>query len=744
MINSITISQVASYGSNVSELNELSKFNYIYGANGSGKTTISRIIRDQSAYSNCQLAWSRTPPLETLVYNQDFVEKNFNQSSNLKGVFTLGEDSVNAEQQIKDAKDELDRIEARINGLNTQLGSLDPQTGKLGELAELEATFKEHCFTAKRTHDTAFKEAFTGYRNDAEKFKAKILEESSNNSAPLLTLEELKDKANSIFGEAPEKESLLNPFKANELLNTESKPILGKRIIGKEDVDIAGLIQRLDNSDWIKKGTTYLDESGGNCPFCQQTLPSGLTEQINEYFSESFERDTQEIETVYTDYKTDGDRLIIVLDALINTTTQHLDKQLLKVEADLFMTTWQSNLQLLKKKKKEPSKKVELHSLLNCIDSITQLIEDTNTKIQASNRVVDNLKNEKAELTKQVWKYLLENDLKTALQDYEARKTTLTATITGMQQGLVQQKKFKATKDSEISELEKQATSIQPSIDEINRLLKDFGFHGFSLKKSSDGKAYQLIRPNGTDAKDTLSEGERTFITFLYFYQSLKGSHAKSGMTRDRIAVFDDPISSLDADILFIVSSLIKGLIEEVRQNKSYIKQVFVLTHNIYFFKEITFNPNRDGTTAMNEETFWIVRKSGLESTIEGHKKNPIRTSYELLWAEVRNPDRSSLSIQNTLRRILENYFKILGNKHFETICNEFEGKQRLLCKSLFSWVNDGSHNAMEDLYISSTEAQVDGYLEVFKEIFYKTKHEAHYNMMMMGTPISEAQQTEN
>ena len=742
MINSITISQVASYGSNPSELNELSKFNYIYGANGSGKTTISRIIKDESAHTDCQLSWSSAEPLESLVYNQDFVKNNFNQSSNLKGVFTLGEDSVNAEQQIKDAKGELDRIEGKINGLNTQLGSIEPQTGKLGELAELETTFKEDCFTAKRTHDAIFKEAFTGYRNDAEKFKTKILEEAANNSAAILTLEELKGKAESIFGEAPEKETPLTTVSAEELLKAESNQILETRIIGKEDVDIAGLIQKLDNSDWIKKGTTYLDASEGNCPFCQQSLSSDLTAQINEYFSESFDRKTLEIETLYTDYETDGDRLIVVLDELSDNTSQHLDKKLLKVETDLFRSTWQSNLQVLNKKKKEPSKKVELHPLQNCIDSITQLIDDANTKIQASNRVVDNLKNEKSELTKQVWKYLLENDLKTALHNYNSRRTTIEKTISGMQQGLENQQEFKVTKESEISALEKLAASIQPTIDEINRLLKDFGFHGFSLKKSSDGKAYQLVRPNGTDAKDTLSEGERTFITFLYFYQSLKGSHSDSGMTRNRIAVFDDPISSLDADILFIVSSLIKGLIDEVRNNKGYIKQVFVLTHNIYFYKEITFNSDRDGTTAMNEETFWIVRKPGLESTIEGHENNPIRTSYELLWAEVRNPDRSSLSIQNTLRRILENYFKILGNKHFDDVCNEFAGKQKLLCKSLFSWVNDGSHNAMEDLYISSTEAQVEGYLEVFKQIFYKTDHHAHYHMMM-GTPVPEAQQTE-
>ena len=63
---------------------------------------------------------------------------------------------------------------------------------------------------------------------------------------------------------------------------------------------------------------------------------------------------------------------------------------------------------------------------------------------------------------------------------------------------------------------------------------------------------------------------------------------------------------------------------------------------------------------AMNEETFWVVRKPTLVSKVDKHPGNPIKTSYELLWAEVRKPERSNLAIQNTLRRILENYFKIL------------------------------------------------------------------------------------
>ena len=148
------------------------------------------------------------------------------------------------------------------------------------------------------------------------------------------------------------------------------------------------------------------------------------------------------------------------------------------------------------------------------------------------------------------------------------------------------------------------------------------------------------MRSNGDDAQETLSEGEKTFVTFLYFYYLQKGSNTGVGISEDRVVVFDDPVSSLDSDVLFIVSHLIKDLYQ-----KSQIKQIFVLTHNIYFHKEVTFYKKRSDKKALKDETFWIIKKH----------------YYELLWNEIRDRDQkfSSQMIQNVMRRIIENYFKI-------------------------------------------------------------------------------------
>ncbi len=396
------------------------------------------------------------------------------------------------------------------------------------------------------------------------------------------------------------------------------------------------------------------------------------------------------------------------------------------------------NVQRLAGKKKEASQVVELESLGNVAAAIKDLIDSANVLVAAHNKMVANLTQERSTLTSQVWKYVLE-ELKTDLAAYKTARNGLDKAIAAMNGQIAAATSDKTKKASELRELEKQTTSVQPTIDAINALLLSFGFRGFSLAKTASGTSYKLIRSDGSDAKATLSEGEKTFVTFLYFYHLLKGSASDSGMTTDRVVVFDDPVSSLDSDILFIVGCLIKGLFDEVRPPETgHIKQIFVLTHNVYFHKEVTYNRKRPNNGVLSEETFWIVKKPGLVSKLAAQTTNPIKTSYELLWAEVRKPERSNLAIQNTLRRILENYFKILGGIEFEELCKLFEGREMIICKSLCSWVHDGSHYAHDDLYVFIDDSMVENYLKVFREIFVKSGHIAHYKMMMGGAFVED------
>ena len=363
---------------------------------------------------------------------------------------------------------------------------------------------------------------------------------------------------------------------------------------------------------------------------------------------------------------------------------------------------------------------------------IASLVTTANEAIAHHHSTVDNLDRERKTLTQQVWRFLITDPLKDALASYDKTTTELQKAIQNLETQLRQKEAEFATKQNEIRKLERDTTSIQPTVDGINSLLRSFGFNGFSLAQADNKRCYKLVRSDGQDAKDTLSEGERTFITFLYFYHLLRGSASETGVTYDRVVVFDDPVSSLDSDILFIVSTLIRKVCDDVRCDSSTIKQVFVLTHNVYFHKEVTFNRIRRGGI-LSEESFWTVRKLNGQSLVEKHACNPVKSSYELLWLEVREAKVGSMSIQNSLRRILETYFKILGGIDLDRIHERFDGNEKLACRALLSWVNDGSHSAHDDLYSSVDETTVALYLDVFRNIFETEGHIEHYKMMMQG-----------
>lgn len=733
MIEKISIAKVATYGDVPEVLSDFSQFNYFYGPNASGKTTLSRLIADPTApqFSACDLKWRSATPLEVHVYNRDFISRNFNvPSAEIKGIFTLGEKHADTMEDIAKKSEEIRRLTEKIDKANESLNGPDGAGGKIGEIATLEAQIKETIWLQKIEHEERFKGPLKGFLNSKENFKAKILQERTRNSSSVLTLTELEAKAKTLFGSDPTEETAVSPIDGAALLSHESNPILHKRVIGKEDVDIAAMIKKLNNSDWVRTGKTYYDANGGMCPFCQQATSEEFAHSLNEYFDETFISDSKAVDALVSDYGTDAERIQQQLSAIIAAPSQYLDVEKLKAEKALLDSRIASNKQRLAQKKKEPSQVIDLDSVANVMTSISGLIGNANQAITKHNLMVKNLGRERTTLMAQVWKYIIDVGLKSALADYDTKKSHLGKAIEGIQNTIKEATTERSQKQSELHELEKSITSIKPTIDAINSILKSYGFLSFSLALADNGTHYKILRQNGEDARHSLSEGEKTFITFLYFYHLLKGSDSETGITSNRVVVFDDPVSSLDSDILFIVSSLIRGILDEVRNDTGQIKQVFLLTHNVYFHKEVTYNSRRQDV-ALNEETFWVIRKSDPHSRIEKHTTNPIKTSYDLLWGEVRNPNRSKLTIQNTLRRILENYFKILGGLNLDDLCAKFEGKDKVIANSLVRWMHGGSHLANDDLYQTVDDTEVEGFLRVFRAIFERSEHLAHYRMMM-------------
>jgi len=711
----------------------MKEINYFFGANGTGKTTISRVIADCMQFPDCSITWAKGLPLKTLVYNRDFVDLNF--KSVLKGIFTLGEQEIDTLAKIESAKGEIEKLKSDITGLTITLRGDNGKIGKKQELAELEEKYKERFWkTKKRYEDTlAGKHSGEGIRGflDAQiKFLNKVLAESESNTSDLLPLAELESKAETVFSNKLTQVGSMVDIQPQRILSLEQEQILEKRVIGKEDVNISAIIKKLDNSDWVRQGLPYYQVNDDVCPFCQQKVGESFSEQLKEYFDETFQQDRASINALATDYLTESKRMQQQLETIINLHSPFMDKERLETVKKLLDSTVAVNIQRFEKKKEEPSLAIKLDSLKKPLDTISELIVTTNEKIIAHNAVVNNITHEKTVLTKQIWRFIVE-ELKNDIDDYKNGKNSFVKVIENLETQLKEKNDELIIKERELKTLESQNVGILATTISINGLLGSFGFNSFRLAEGDDGKTYKLVRPDGSDAQDTLSEGERNFVTFLYFYHLLKGSQTESGMSDNKVVVFDDPVSSLDSDVLFIVSSLIRKLFEDIRQNQGTIKQMFVLTHNAYFYKEIAYNPKRDKKKALKDVTFWMVRKNDKNTFVERRESNPIKTTYELLWEEVRTEPRNNATIRNTIRRILENYFKMVGGISLDSLYEEFDGDSKIQCKTLCSWIHDGSHSAFNDEHYIEDNTTVERYLEIFKQIFEKSKHIAHYDMMM-------------
>lgn len=732
MITSLNIKNVATYDPIKGvEIDGLKKVNFIYGANGCGKTTLSNFLLnpDDTKFADCSLKWKNQTPLNTLVYNKVFREQNFGKGK-LNGVFTLGQATKEEIRVIEEKTEQLKTI--KDDGLKKR-ETLNVQKKKR---EDLEKEFTESCWKRiYKKYDQEFKEAFVGSMRSGELFKNRLLQEFENNSATLISLEELREKAKTIFGEVPQNIISINEINYDRIIEIEGNTIWAKIIVGKADVDIAKLIQKLNIADWVNHGRTYIQEEDKTCPFCQQkTITDDFKNQLESFFDETYLTDIRSLKELKQEYNSLTQNIINELNEIETNQKNYTGSKLNIDKFSAYLKTLISqnttNSEFLNNKSKEPSRGIELISINEQLDLINDLIKIANAEIKKHNDIVLNFNTEKSTLIKSIWKFIIE-EYKNEITKYNNDKNGLDSGILALQTQLATKLTEHSTLKTEIQNLSKNVTSIQPTVDEINRLLKSYGFLNFEIVPTAENGFYQIQRENGEIAEDTLSEGEITFITFLYYLQRAKGGETEESVNEERILVIDDPISSLDSNVLFVVSTLIKEIIKSVKSEAGNIKQIILLTHNVYFHKEVSY----EGLNRKVEKShFWILRKNNKVSTVHYYvDKNPIQSSYELLWREIKEwENNSGITIQNTLRRILENYFSILGSKRDDVLITKFTThEEREICRSLLSWANEGSHTLPDDLFIETPDGTITKYLEVFKTIFSHTENIGHYNMMM-------------
>lgn len=737
MIQSVELRNSPCFDSAGVTLGPLTAFNFVFGGNGSGKTTISRALADNARFPGTSVSWGGTAVSRTVrVYNLDYVRSTFGAAdADLPGVFLLGAASREVHAEISEVETQLELLENQMVTWTASLGDANLGTGKLGQVKSIRDELAEAGWQRRDSVPAELQVMFEGFRGSKAKFLDQVLSVSAAHDSTDGDLESLVSEATSVFDATAIRVDPLVPLSFPSVHGSIGADLFGVPVVGSSDVAIAALIEELRNSDWVRQGRDFLGEANGLCPFCQQPAPHDLAEQLSEYFDARYTEQLNKLQAFSDWYGQSRDSARAHLDQILAQQLPQLEESRFSAARARLDLVIEENARVAQAKIEQPSSVLELVDVVELVAELNSVIAKANIKIDEHNALVDNRAQAGVALVARAWRSFVRGALAAEVASYEARITGETVAIKSLKEKIDLAAAEIREKRSRLRELQSQVTSSLPIITEINRLLESVGFYSFHLAESravADG--YELVRADGSRVDDTLSEGERTFITFLYFCHQLQGIHLDPSESAALVAVIDDPISSLDSDILFVVSSLVRRLMTRIRNGDGRVEQLVLLTHNVHFHKEVTYVRNGEPTTG---RSFFVVKKRAGQNSelVSCGERNPVRTVYKSLWDEVAkarlSPDEASIGIQNVMRRILENYFRILGSINDEAVVAYFEGEQQLVCRSLLGWVNEGSHSIIEELDFSPTEASTRVFLDVFELIFVHSGNQGHYDMMI-------------
>ena len=557
---------------------QLNRWNLIYGFNGSGKTTISRILDSCSQGAvvsklpseiTFSIGLSDGSKIESsdlenhdrrmiAVFNEDYVERSlFWSEATATPIIYIGDEQTDKAQKLEALEAEIDEVLAK-----EQSASEDASTS--------EKIFKEFCtaqarligeelgiarsYNATSLHKDYQKCDFSGVALLSEDQRKKLKETINQSGLP--------DKLNLTLAE-PDLAALVS---AMEAAISISIPAL----------TIESLERRKDAIPWVKKGLD-LHTNESSCLLCGNAFSNERKVSLEEAITAGFEQFAEvqhsllvEAEKILDWCESTSKKLNVSRSSIPSKSSEMASSENV-IEALLgrliaITQQWQG---AAKERLADPSQPVDFarFDTKGWQDEFDVAVTSIKEQIADNNAYIDDFDNEVGNAKLQ----LKNHHLCAAATEY-SQKRDLADSDKKTREEFAEQLLAKRKEENALR-LSMSDAALAAKV--LNDYLKSYLGHQQLRLTEVDG-GYQILRSNKV-SEETLSEGEKTAIAFCHFMVSLSSEGRKIS---DTIIVIDDPISSLDTRALGHVASIIRRELDQAAQ-------ILVLTHNIDFMREV-------------------------------------------------------------------------------------------------------------------------------------------------------------
>lgn len=718
--------------------------NVLYGWNYSGKSTFSRIFQsielgelpvgweggefelalsDGSKYTHNDLG-NRNLPVR--VFNSDFVSKNLSFDGRPFGaILLLGEESIEAQDQINKKEQFTERLEKLI-------------VKKKGDVERIELELSDA--RTKKAADTKnalqIIEAYT-----AARLRGLVEQISIDPSHYLIDDDDLLQEQ---LGKATLSDSnRLGRIDRLSLSLDFDQIVSSVNDFLAMKPSTATSIQRLvDNGDiakWVREGLV-LHQKKENCEFCLSPIASPRLEELQAHFS----RDYEKFEA----------RAQLLEDQLVNLNVQLHEPDRRDFYAELqdgFDEAWeglqtsidrvnkfvQSLSQIVEEKKSRPFDEFQAVVINPEIIKVAkESLDSYNSIVDSNNEATDTFDQQKQDAIQALKlhfcaEYFLENDV--------PRKEKKEEAIT---RNILRRKELILSLQEEMASLKAQISQAQKGREKLNSYISKFLTNSsIEIRVVEDEGQERFVLMRAEQIAKNLSEGEQTAVAFSFFLTKL----VEVENFQDLIVFIDDPVSSLDSNLLFQANAVLREVFyEQSSANPTEWfqknRQLFLSTHNFEFFGLLRELPNRGG---QHVHYYQVVRTTLISSEVRNLPKSILRYSseYHYLWEVIHDLHEADnileqeglLGFPNVIRRFVElyTYSKIPSDKHqsvdvrAEMLFGTERAKRLLKVLHYFSHSNNIQGLAQNRDLVCDIEQVVSELVE------HVRLDELHYNALM-------------